>query len=79
MDYGIEFDAEVYSVRTIATDHSIRVTLSLPETAIPEMAMLAECQRQGIYLHLIAKEYQENNNVSKGTKRKSSRKAKAQD
>lgn len=32
------------------TDGGVRVTFDLPETAIPQMAMLAECKRQGIYL-----------------------------
>jgi hypothetical protein len=45
----IAFTAEVYKVQTLI-DHGIRVTLDLPEDAIPQMAMLAECQRQGIPL-----------------------------
>jgi hypothetical protein len=77
MSEAIEFEAAVSQVRTLA-DGGIRVTLDLPEDSIPEMAMLAECKRQGIYLHLIAKEYQENNNVSERSKRKSSRTPKAQ-
>jgi hypothetical protein len=44
----ITFTAEVYKVQTISADHGVRITLSLPEDAIPQMAMLAEAQRQGI-------------------------------
>jgi len=50
----IKFEASVYKVQTL-TDHGVRVTLDLPEDAIPQMAMLAECQRQGIYLTFTAK------------------------
>jgi len=46
----IRFSAIVYKVQTLATDMGIRVTLDLPEDAIPQMAMLAECKRQGIPL-----------------------------
>jgi hypothetical protein len=46
----IRFEAAVYKVQTIATDNGIRLTLDLPETAIPQMAMLAECRREGIPL-----------------------------
>ena len=49
MAEAIEFDAAVSQVRTLA-DGGIRVVLDLPEDAIPQMAMLAECKRQGIYL-----------------------------
>jgi hypothetical protein len=54
MSEAIEFEAAVYSVRTVVTDHGIHITFELPETAIPQMAMLAECRRQGIYLHVKA-------------------------
>lgn len=50
----IEFSATVYKVQTLATDQGIRVTLDLPETAIMQMAMLAECQRAGVYLQISA-------------------------
>jgi len=33
----------------------VRLTLDLPETCIPQMAMLAECQRDGIPLFFTAK------------------------
>jgi len=46
---AITFPAEVYKVQTL-TDGGIRVTLDMPEDAIPQMAMLAECKRQGIPL-----------------------------
>ena len=46
----IEFDATVFKVQTLATDQGVRVALDLPETAIMQMAMLAEAKRQGICL-----------------------------
>ena len=49
----IRFQAAVYKVQTL-TDNGIRVTLDLPETAIRAMAMLAECQLQGIPLEFSA-------------------------
>ena len=45
----IKFEAAVYKVQTL-TDNGVRLTLDLPEDAIPQMAMLAECKRQGIPL-----------------------------
>lgn len=51
----ITFEAEVYKVQTLA-DHGVRITLDLPETAIPQMAMLAEAKRQGLILRFEAKE-----------------------
>lgn len=45
----IKFDAVVYKLQTLA-DGGIRLTLDLPETAIPQMAMLAETKRQGLAL-----------------------------
>ena len=51
----ISFVASVYKVQTLV-DGSVRVTLDLPETAIPQMAMLAECQRAGIVLTFEARE-----------------------
>lgn len=53
-DNVITFEAAVYKVQTL-TDHGVRVTLDLPEDAIPQMAMLAECQREGIPLRFEAK------------------------
>jgi hypothetical protein len=50
----IRFTAAVEQVRTL-TDGGIRVTLDLPETAIPQMAMLAECKREGIPLVFTAR------------------------
>jgi len=41
-------------VQTLATDNGVRVTLDLPETAIAEMAKLAECQLFGVVLDIIA-------------------------
>ena len=45
----IKFEAIVYKVQTLA-DGGVRVTLDLPETAIPQMAMLAETKREGVPL-----------------------------
>ena len=59
----IQFPAEVQKVQTLA-DGGIRVTLDLPETEIPAMAMLAECKRQGIYLVFVAKEDEMLQNVT---------------
>ena len=52
---AIVFPAQVQKVQTLA-DGGIRVTLDLPETAIPQMAMLAECKRQGLALEVTVKE-----------------------
>lgn len=49
MNEKIEFDATVYKVQTLA-DMGIRITLDLPETAIPQAAMLMETKRVGIPL-----------------------------
>ena len=46
----IRFEAIVNSVKTLSSDNTIRVVLDLPETAIPQMAMLAETKREGIAL-----------------------------
>jgi len=46
--------AEVYKVQTLI-DGGVRVTLDLPETAIPQTAMLAEARRQGLALQFEAK------------------------
>ena len=51
----IRFTAIVYKVQTLASDNGVRVTLDLPESAIPQMAMLAECKREGIPLLFEAK------------------------
>ena len=51
----IRFEAIVNSVKTLSSDNTIRVVLDLPETAIPQMAMLAETKREGIPLEFTAK------------------------
>jgi hypothetical protein len=53
-DAVIKFDAIVYKVQTLS-DGGIRLTLDMPETAIPQMAMLAETKREGIPLEFTAK------------------------
>lgn len=45
----ITFPATVYKVQTLV-DEGVRVTLDLPEDCIPQMAMLAECKREGLPL-----------------------------
>lgn len=50
----IVFTAIVFKVQTLI-DNGVRVTLDLPEDAIPQMAMLAETRRQGIPLVFTAK------------------------
>ena len=50
----IKFDAIVYKVQTLS-DGGIRLTLDMRETAIPQMAMLAETKREGIPLEFTAK------------------------
>ncbi len=54
MAQSIVFEAAVYKVQTLA-DGGVRVTLDLPETAIPQMAMLAETKRLGLPLKFEAK------------------------
>ena len=49
----IEFGAIVYKVQTLV-DGGLRLTLDLPEQAIPEAAMLMECKRDGIPLKFVA-------------------------
>lgn len=53
-DPVIRFQATVYKLSTLV-DGGIRLTLDLPESAIPQMAMLAECKRDGIPLVFEAK------------------------
>jgi hypothetical protein len=50
----IEFAATVYKVQTLA-DGGLRITLDLPESAIPQAAMLMECKREEIPLMFTAK------------------------
>ena len=50
----IEFAATVYKVQTLA-DGGLRITLDLPESAIPQAAMLMECKREEIPLVFTAK------------------------
>jgi hypothetical protein len=44
----------VYKVQTLV-DGGIRITLDLPEQAIPQAAMLMECKREEIPLRFVAK------------------------
>lgn len=43
----IKFNCQVVEVKVMRSDSGIRVILDLPETAIPEMALLAESKRRG--------------------------------
>ena len=72
----ITFEAEVYKVQTLSQDHGIRLTLDLPETAIPQMAMLAECQREGIPLKFEATLDKPENRETAGNDRPRSRQRK---
>ena len=45
----IKFDAIVYKVQTLS-DGGVRLSLDMPETAIPQMAMLAQTKVDGIVL-----------------------------
>lgn len=49
----ISFTATVYKVQTLV-DSGVRVTLDLDENSIMQMAQLAECQKAGAILQLIA-------------------------
>jgi len=51
---SITFIAEVVKVQTMA-DGSVRVVFGLSENSIPQMAMLAECQKDGIPLRVECK------------------------
>ena len=53
-DSSITFRAVVYKVQTVAHG-GLRITLDLPETAIPQAAMLMECKREEIPLMFEAK------------------------
>lgn len=50
----ISFDAIVARVQTLA-DGGIRITLDLPETAIPQAAALMECKRQEVPLRVMVR------------------------
>ena len=68
----IRFTAAVYKLQTLV-DGGIRLTLDLPETAIPQMAMLAECQRFGRALSIEAELTKVDYAPKKGPKRRSLR------
>jgi len=51
---AIRFEAIVAKAQTLA-DGGIRITLDLPEDAIPQMAMLIEAKREGLPLEFEAK------------------------
>lgn len=49
----ITFPATVYKVQTLS-DNGLRVTIDMPEDCIAQMALLAECQRNGYELTITA-------------------------
>ena len=53
MSDAIEFTAQVFKVQTMV-DNGIRVTLDLSEGETVTMAKLAECQRFGALLRVVA-------------------------
>lgn len=55
---AIVFDAIVYKVSTLA-DGGLRITLDLPESAIPEAARLMECKRNETALRVAIAEQDE--------------------
>ena len=73
-EFAIEFGASVEKVQTL-TDGGIRVTLDLPESAIPQSALLMQCKRDSIALAVSCKTTGNNNVIRKGQVRKSQRKA----
>lgn len=66
----IRFTASVYKVQTLV-DGGIRVTLDLSETAIIQMAALAECQVNGIALEIVVKQRSNNIAIRERQERKS--------
>ena len=50
----IRFDAIVAKAQTLA-DGGIRISLDLPESAVPQMAMLIEAKREGVPLEFEAR------------------------
>ena len=54
MSDAIIFHAEVVKVMTMA-DGSPRIIFGASENAIPQAAMLMECQKEGIYLEITCK------------------------
>lgn len=52
---AIVFEAIVQKVQTLA-DNGVRVTLDLPETAIMQMAMLAQAKVDGLVLEVTVRE-----------------------
>lgn len=65
----IEFTAQVYKVQTLA-DNGIRVTLDLAEGETLTMARLAECQRFGVGLRMVATVEQRNDRPDTGKRGK---------
>jgi hypothetical protein len=64
---SVIFSAQVYKVQTLV-DGGVRVTLDLPETAVMQMAQLAECQRFGVALSIVAMPIEENDLINKGNR-----------
>ncbi|HPL81512.1 MAG TPA: hypothetical protein PLU23_03315 [Anaerolineaceae bacterium] len=54
-DAAIVFEAIVNKVQTLA-DNGIRVVFDLPETAVMQMAMLAQAKADGLVLEVTVRE-----------------------
>ena len=73
----IQHYATVYKVTTLS-DHGIRISLDLPESAIMQAAMYMECQRMQVVLDIEAKPRVQNTaeeNTSDGKKSRQDRKS----
>ena len=73
----IKHYAIVYKVQTL-TDHGIRISLDLPESAIMQAAMYMECQRMQVVLDIEAKPRAQNTaeeNTPDGKKSRQDRKS----
>ena len=73
----IVFQATVYKVQTLI-DGGLRITLDLPETAVPVAAMLMEIKREGIPLIIEARANTDiltklDNETKTGTEKRTSR------
>jgi hypothetical protein len=74
MTESIKFMSSVFKVQT-TVDHGIRITLDTAESNTMVMAMLAECQRMGVVLDVIALPVIQDNSQSDMADGKKSRQA----
>ena len=76
-DNTIRHFATIFKVQTL-TDHGIRISLDLPESAIMQAAMYMECQRMQVVLDIEAKPRVQNtteNDAADGKKSRQDRKS----